>query len=62
MFMFKAKPERLCGLSFIIALKGESPDEQHKTALTLPIIGVRWGNLGLRGNLGLFAFSLLKRS
>ena len=23
---------------------------------------VRWGNLGLRGNLGLFAFSLLKRS
>ena len=23
---------------------------------------VRWGNLGLRGNLGLFAFSLLKQS
>ena len=23
---------------------------------------VRWGNLGLRGNMGLFAFSLLKRS
>ena len=41
----------------------------HDTVLKIPPVytmpfsfhRVRWGNLGLRGNLGLFAFSLLKR-